>query len=53
MTDHYCDDLYDTGGKMIRFPVSRLVCDPERFRDDSEEIMASIATAVGLLEKCI
>ena len=42
MTDHYCDDLYDTGDKMIRFPVSRLVCDPERFRDDSEEIMASI-----------
>ena len=41
MTDHYCDDLYDTGDKMIRFPVSRLVCDPERFRDDSEEIMAS------------
>ena len=42
MTDHYCDDIYDTGDKMIRFPVSRLVCDPERFRDDSEEIMASI-----------
>ena len=42
MTDHYCDDLYDTGNKMIRFPISRLVCDPERFRDDSEEIMASI-----------
>ncbi|MBP5385523.1 MAG: N-formylglutamate amidohydrolase [Lachnospiraceae bacterium] len=42
MTDHYCDDLYDTGDRMIRFPISRLVCDPERFRDDSEEIMASI-----------
>lgn len=42
MTDHFCDDLYDTGDKMIRFPVSRLVCDPERFRDDSKEIMASI-----------
>ena len=42
MTDHFCDDLYDTGDKMIRFPVSRLVCDPERFRDDAEEIMASI-----------
>ncbi len=42
MTDHYCDDLYDTGNDMIRFPISRLVCDPERFRDDSEEIMASV-----------
>ena len=41
MTDHYCDDLYDTGDTMICFPVSRLVCDPERFRDDSREIMAS------------
>ena len=42
MTDHYCDDLYDTGEKMLRFPVSRLVCDPERFRDDADEIMASV-----------
>jgi N-formylglutamate amidohydrolase len=42
MTDHYCDDLYDTGNDMICFPISRLVCDPERFRDDSEEIMASV-----------
>ncbi|MCR4849887.1 MAG: N-formylglutamate amidohydrolase [Lachnospiraceae bacterium] len=42
MTDHFCDDLFDTGERMIRFPISRLVCDPERFRDDSKEIMASI-----------
>ncbi len=40
MTDHYCDDLYDTGHEMIRFPVSRLVCDFERFRDDDREIMS-------------
>lgn len=40
MTDHYCDDLYDTGHEMIRFPVSRLVCDFERFRDDEMEIMS-------------
>lgn len=42
MTDHYCDDLYNTGNAMLRFPVSRLVCDPERFRDDSDEIMSSV-----------
>ncbi len=42
MTDHYCDDLYNTGDAMLRFPVSRLVCDPERFRDDSDEIMSSV-----------
>ncbi len=40
MTDHYCDDLYDAGYEMIRFPVSRLVCDFERFRDDDTEIMS-------------
>ena len=42
MTDHYCDDLYNTGNAMLRFPVSRIVCDPERFRDDSDEIMSSV-----------
>ena len=40
MTDHFCDDLYDIGEEMIRFPVSRLICDPERFRNDAEEIMS-------------
>ena len=39
MTDHYCDDLYDAGFEMVRFPVSRLVCDFERFRDDKAETM--------------
>lgn len=42
MTDHCCDDLFNTGDTMLCFPVSRLVCDPERFRDDPEEIMASV-----------
>ena len=42
MTDHFCDDLYKTGDTTLRFPVSRLVCDPERFRDDTKEIMASV-----------
>ena len=42
MTDHFCDDLYDTGDTMVRFPISRLVCDPERFRNDIDEIMAAV-----------
>ena len=42
MTDWFCDDLYDTGHTMLRFPVSRLICDPERFHNDSEEIMSSV-----------
>ncbi len=41
MTDHYCDDLYDAGCEMIRFPVSRLVCDFERFRNDKDEVMST------------
>ena len=39
MTDVFCDDLYDCGcftNKLIA-PVSRLVCDMERFRDDENE----------------
>ncbi|WP_049945084.1 N-formylglutamate amidohydrolase [Butyrivibrio sp. AC2005] len=40
MTDHCCDDLFDTGHEMLVFPVSRLVCDFERFRDDADEIMS-------------
>ncbi len=42
MTDHYTDELFNFPGvPTIRFPVSRLVVDPERFLDDSQEIMAT------------
>jgi len=41
-TDSYTDELFaDPAGAMIRFPVSRLVLDPERFLDDNAEIMAA------------
>ena len=40
MTDHHCDDLFTSECEMICFPISRLVCDPERFRNDENEIMA-------------
>ncbi len=42
MTDHFCDDLFDTGDEQICFPVSRLICDPERFRDDTQERMSRV-----------
>ena len=43
MTDWYTDELFDFDlGDRLVFPVSRLVCDPERFRDDDEEEMAEI-----------
>ena len=42
MTDMYTDDLYQLEGAMrLRFPVSRLVLDPERFADDEQEPMAA------------
>lgn len=28
MTDHFTDDLFDADCEMLRFPISRLVCDP-------------------------
>lgn len=41
MTDWYTDELFDQGlGKAIIAPVSRLVCDTERFSHDENEMMA-------------
>ena len=41
MTDRYCDQLF-IGYDAVIFPLSRLVCDPERFRDDEQESMSRI-----------
>lgn len=40
MTDSYTDELFPQKYERIVFPVSRLVCDPERFRDDKKEEMS-------------
>lgn len=40
MTDWYTDELFDIPMPKIVFPVSRLICDVERFRDDSTEEMS-------------
>ena len=42
MTDWYTDELFASDAPRVVFPVSRLVCDPERFRDDAEEVMSTI-----------
>ena len=44
LVDWFTDDLYspiaEAGGTLVRHMVSRFVCDPERFEDDSQECMA-------------
>ena len=42
MTDHYCDELFCGDCPAVVFPVSRLVCDSERFRDDQQESMSAV-----------
>jgi N-formylglutamate deformylase len=48
MTDRYTDELFgDIDGSVdVRFPVSRLVVDPERFEDDAVEVMATLGMGV-------
>ena len=44
MTDHFTDELFlvpPAVATAVVYPVSRLVCDPERFPDDSEEAMSA------------
>jgi len=41
MTDLYTDELFDCGEDMLIFPVSRLVCDVERFRSNKDEPMCA------------
>jgi N-formylglutamate deformylase len=41
LTDWYTDDLFQSDENvMIKADFSRIFCDPERFTDDSQEIMA-------------
>lgn len=44
-TDHFTDELFAPDGlgpdvAVVRFPISRLAVDPERFADDAHEVMA-------------
>jgi N-formylglutamate deformylase len=44
MTDHFTDELFavpEATALAVRFPVSRLVVDPERFEADEQEPMAA------------
>lgn len=51
LTDWYTDDLFYTNNtEIIKAEFSRIFCDPERFTDDSQEIMAQYGMGV-LYEK--
>lgn len=51
LTDWYTDDLfYSNEDEMIVAEFSRIFCDPERFTDDSQEVMAKYGMGV-LYEK--
>ena len=49
ITDHATDQIFQQAfpkAKAIVFPVSRLVVDPERFSDDSQEPMSQVGMGV-------
>ncbi len=47
MTDWYTEELFSSGvGRPLVFPLSRLVCDIERFRDLSQEPMEEIGMGI-------
>ncbi len=47
MVDWYTDELFNSGvGTPVIAPVSRMVCDTERFVDDSKERMSKIGMGV-------
>lgn len=47
LTDWYTDDLfYSSEDEMVVAEFSRIFCDPERFADDSMEIMAQYGMGV-------
>jgi N-formylglutamate amidohydrolase len=51
LTDWYTDDLfYSNDDEMIIAQFSRIFCDPERFTDDSQEVMSQFGMGV-LYEK--
>ena len=49
ITDHATDQIFQQAfpeAKAIVFPVSRLVVDPERFSEDSQEPMSQVGMGV-------
>jgi len=53
MTDKYTDEIFSCvpklGGILVKYNYSRLVLDPERFRDDTKEKMADKEIGMGVV----
>jgi len=53
LTDRYTDEIFscvtELGGVSVVYNYSRLVLDPERFRDDEKEIMADKELGMGVI----
>jgi len=53
LTDWYTDELFHfDDAASVRYPVSRIVVDPERFEDDADEIMAQSGVGVIYADTC-
>jgi len=53
MTDAYTDELFRCDGvTSVRYPVSRIVVDPERFENDVDEVMSTVGMGVVYTRTC-
>ena len=56
ITDHTTDLIFQQAfpdAQSVVFPVSRLVVNPERFSDDSQELMSQVGMGVTLGDLCV